>query len=391
MKTIIIGAGASGLLLSILLAKRGERVILLEKNSKVGKKLLITGNGRCNITNQNIDISYFHSNNIDFISHTLFDFNTIKELLESIGIIVTQNSDGKVYPMGLEAKSVVDILEFKALDLGVEILINQEIISVSKNNNIFTIKSKSDIFKTYKVIVALGSSAYPQLGATSMGIDIALSFGHNIITPLPSLVQLTTTKPIKILSGYRQKANVKLLSNGSIIQETIGDVLFTNYGVSGLAILDISYSASLGLANYEYIELSINLLKNLTQKDFKVDKSSSKPIKLWLSSYINQKLAQVILSRISILEKRERDITTKDIKKIIYTLKNFKVEISGTRGERGAEVMSGGVDTKELNYNMSSKLIKNLYFIGEVVDVVGDRGGYNLHWAWSSALRVVNV
>jgi len=257
-----------------------------------------------------------------------------------------------------------------------------------KNDNIFTIKSQSDIFKTSKVIVALGSSAYPQLGATSMGVDIALSFGHNIITPLPSLVQLTTTKPIKILSGYRQKANVKLLSNGSIIQEAIGDVLFTNYGVSGLAILDISYSASLGLANYEYIELSINLLKDLTQKDFKVDKSSNKAIKLWLSSYINQKLAQVILSQISILEKRERDITTKDIKKIIYTLKNFKVEISGTRGERGAEVMSGGVDTKELNYDMSSKLIKNLYFIGEVVDVVGDRGGYNLHWAWSSALRV---
>ncbi|SHO81677.1 NAD(FAD)-utilizing dehydrogenases [hydrothermal vent metagenome] len=354
----------------------------------MGKKLLITGNGRCNITNSDIDIKYFHSHNMEFISNTLFDFDTINSILEGIGIILSISSDGKVYPMSMQGKSVVDILYYEAISLGVDIKLNQEILNVSKDLEEFIITTTTNKFKASSLIIATGSSAYPQLGASSIGLDIASSFGHNIITPYPSLVQLTTTKPIKILSGYRQRAIIKLLSNGSVVQECEGDVLFTNYGVSGVAILDISYRASIGMANYEYMELSINLLGNLNINHLKVDKSSNKPIKLWLSSFIHQKLAQTILSQNSLLEKVEKDITTKDIKKIIYSLKNFKVEIDGTRGEKGAEVMSGGVDTKELNYDMSSKIVKNLYFIGEVVDVVGDRGGYNLHWAWSSALRV---
>jgi len=325
---------------------------------------------------------------MEFISNTLIGFDRVKSILEGLGVKLTQSSDGKVYPMSREAKSVVDILLYEALNLKVEILYNQDVKTVLKNRD-FIIQTSTNSLKSSKLIIASGSSAYPQLGASNIGLDIAFSFNHNIISTTPSLVQLTTPNPIKLLSGYRQKAKVKLISNGTTIQEVSGDVLFTSYGVSGLAILDISYLVAKGLNNYEYIELSINLLGEL--KNLKVDRSSLKPSKLWLSGYINQKLAQIILSQNSLLDKKEQDINSKDIKKIIYSLKNFRLEIDGTRGEKGAEVMAGGVDTRELNYNMSSKLVKNLYFIGEVVDVVGDRGGYNLHWAWSSALRLVDI
>lgn len=397
-QNIIIGAGASGLISAICLARKGETVLLLEKNKVVGKKLLATGNGRCNISNKNIDSSNFHSSNISFIKNSTqdFDFNKIESFFNSIGIILIELKDGKVYPMSLKASSVVDILEYEAKALGVKICCETLVKETTKENDKFIVKTDAVTYKSKKLIIATGLEASSQLGGNSFGLDIASSFNHPIIPTLPSLVQLCSKEDyLKYLVGVKQEALVSLTANGEFISQIRGDVLFTKYGVSGLAVLDISREISLRLDNYEYCLLNIDLMPDINKNQLvkllssRLNNKSDKPILLWLEGFINKKLAKVIIDKSKIESKILRNLNKKDINKIVYTIKNLSLEISETKGFDGAEVSAGGVDTKYINpKNMSSLLVDNLYFIGEILDVDGDRGGYNLHFAWLSGIRV---
>ncbi len=420
-QNIIIGAGASGLISAICLARKGETVLLLEKNRVVGKKLLATGNGRCNITNKNIDSLRFHSSNISFIKEIIkdFNFNKIESFFNSIGIILIELKDGKVYPMSLKASSVVDILEYEVKALGVKICCETLVKEITKENNQFivTINSIKDLsetmalassnsgakaplpsleYKSKKLIIATGLEASSQLGGSSFGLDIASSFNHPIIATLPSLVQLCSKEDyLKYLVGVKQEGSVSLTANGEFISQIRGDVLFTKYGVSGLAVLDISREVSLRLNNYEYCLLNIDLMPDINKNQLvqllssRLDNKSDKPILLWLEGFINKKLAKVIIDKSKIESKILKNLNKKDINKIVYIIKNLSLEIDSTKGFDGAEVSAGGVDTKYINpKNMSSLLVDNLYFTGEILDVDGDRGGYNLHFAWLSGIRV---
>jgi predicted Rossmann fold flavoprotein len=390
---IIIGGGASGLMSAILLAQKGKVVLILEKNDRVGKKITISGNGKCNITTAQITPSNFHSSNPSFIEAVIYSYSEIKELLKSIGIYTIEGKESRIFPMSMQASSVVDILEYEAKRLGVIIQTNQEVVEVKKESY-FTITTQNDSFQAQSLIIASGSPAYPQLGSSDIGMQIAQSFHHPTHPTLPSLVQLTSSqKDIHTLAGFKQDAIVKLLSNGTQVAQKHGDILFTKYGVSGLAILDISRLVSLGLHNYEYMELRVDLMPSWSKKALHNLLQSavepSREIKVWLSSFIHKKLVSVIMKRASLQIKMTNEINAKQINSLIYQLKNFSIEIDGTRGFRGAEVAIGGVDTITIDpQTMESKLVKNLYFIGEVLDVDGDRGGYNFHFAWSCALKL---
>jgi len=397
-QNIIIGAGASGLISAICLARKGETVLLLEKNRVVGKKLLATGNGRCNISNKNIDSLRFHSSNISFIKESIkdFDFDKIESFFNSIGIILIELKDGKVYPMSLKASSVVDILEYEVKALGVKICCETLVKEITKENDKFIVKTDDVTYKSKKLIIATGLEASSQLGGSSFGLDIASSFNHPIIPTLPSLVQLCSKEDyLKYLVGVKQEALVSLTANGEFISQIRGDVLFTKYGVSGLAVLDISREVSLRLNNYEYCLLNIDLMPDINKNQLvqllssRLDNKSDKPILLWLEGFINKKLAKVIIDKSKIESKILKNLNKKDINKIVYIIKNLSLEIDSTKGFDGAEVSAGGVDTKYINpKNMSSLLVDNLYFTGEILDVDGDRGGYNLHFAWLSGIRV---
>jgi len=389
----IIGGGASGLMSAILLAQKGKEVLILEKNAQLGKKITISGNGKCNITNAQIAPHNFHTQNPPFIQELIYSYKEIKELLESVGIYIIEGKKGRVFPMSMQASSVVDILEYEAKRLGVIIKTNQEVQSVAKSQH-FTVQTTIDTFNTQNLIIASGSSAYPQLGSSDIGLQIASRFNHPIHPTLPSLVQLTSPqKDIHTLAGFKQDAMVKLYSNGTQIAQKQGDILFTKYGISGLAILDISRFVSLGLSNYEYMELKVDLMPTWSKKALQnLLQSALEPnrdIKVWLSSFIHKKLVNVIIKLASLQAQTSKQLNAKHINSIIYHLKNFAIEIDGTRGFKGAEVAIGGVDTTMINpQTMESKLVKNLYFIGEVLNVDGDRGGYNFHFAWSCALRL---
>ena len=385
----IIGGGASGLFASILLASQGIKVSIYEKNNKIGKKLLATGNGRCNITNRNISNINFHSLNKDFVNFVLknFSFKECKSFFNDLGLEFTYKEDGKAYPLSLQASSVIEILQYEAIKYGVKIYLDYEVKSIKYSQNRYIIDNKNS---HSEIIIATGSKAMKKLGASDSGYLLAKSLKHKITPILPSLVQLkSSNKNLDIITGVKIEGDIKL--NNKKLQ--YGDILFTKYGLSGSAILDISRQISFMLVEKKEISLTIdllpqidkNILINILSKELK--KNPNKDLILWLNGLINKKLAKYIIlnSKIPTNIKYIKFLSPTHIKKVVDMIKNLPFIIIDTQGFESCEVCAGGVDTKDINpKTMESKIQKGLYFIGEVLDVDGDCGGYNLHWAWGS-------
>ena len=232
--------------------------------------------------------------------------------------------------------------------------------------------------------------AAPQLGGSDSGYAFATKLGHTLIPRHPSLVQLCSDETwVKGCAGVKVAGVAKLYANGEYITEKKGDLLFTNYGISGLAILDLSREVSTRLASFDYCELSLDLMPEYSKEKLtnllmqRIQNESQKPITLWLQGIINKKLIPIILEQSKCKAEIENDLNRKEINKIVHSIKNLKLSISDTKGFKGAEVSTGGIDTKEVNpQNMESKIVPNLFFAGEILDVDGDRGGFNFHFAW---------
>ena len=397
---IIIGAGAAGLCAAITRARAGEKVTLLEQNSKVGKKILVSGNGKCNIDNKYINLNRFHSQNPDFVAKVLkgYDFPVVEKFFTSLGLELLEGKEGKMFPMSLQASSVVELLEYEAKKVGVEIVCECAVTGIDKNGSTFTIETSQGTEICEQLLLASGSPAAPQLGGSNSGYAFATRMGHSLIPRHPSLVQLCSDEGwVKACAGVKVAGVAKLYANGAYITEKEGDLLFTNYGISGLAVLDLSREVSTRLANFDYCELSLDLMPELSKEKLtnllqaRVKKESEKPISLWLQGIINKKLIPIILEQSKCKVRTEDTLNRKEINKLVHAIKNLKLSISDTKGFAGAEVATGGIDTTEINpLTMESKIVPNLFFAGEILDVDGDRGGFNFHWAWVTGLRVSN-
>jgi len=395
---IIVGAGASGLIASITAARSGTHVTLLEQNNKIGKKILVSGNGKCNIDNKYINLNRFHSQNPGFIEEVLdsYDFEVIEKFFTSIGLELIEGKEGKMFPMSLQASSVVELLEYEAKKLGVTIICDCAVTAIDQNKDTFTLETTQGTRRCEKLVITSGSPAAPQLGGSNSGYAFATKMGHTLIPRHPSLVQLCSEESwVKTCAGVKVAGLAKLYANGEYITEKKGDLLFTNYGISGLAILDLSREVSTRLANFDYCELSLDLMPELSKEKLtnlllsRIQNESEKPIDLWLQGVVNKKLILSILEQSKSKVTREKQLNRKEINKLVHAIKNLKLSINDTKGFQGAEVATGGVDTREINpQTMESKLIPNLYFAGEILDVDGDRGGFNFHFAWVSGMRV---
>lgn len=383
-KVVIIGAGASGLLCAIFCAKASCHVEIYEQNSKPAKKILVSGNGRCNITNKDITPNDFFSDNASFVKEALdnFGFDEFEKFASSIGLMLDVKEDGRAYPLSNEAKSVAKLLEEYAKSLGVIFHTDTKITDIKK------------LLEDYdKVVIATGSEAASHLGGNRDGYEFAKEYGHSIVPTYPSLVQLHLDSSIAHkMSGAKIDGEVTLLINHKNDSTCKGDILFTNYGVSGFAILDISQRASVALMNFEHVAISVNLLP-----DFTAQKLSAHISKLAqtipkfsvldiLVGLIPLKIAQSLLDDLKISHDTEaKEVHTKLSKKIANQILNWRFEVTDTHGFRHAEVSGGGVDTSEINPKTMESLKQiNLYFCGEVLDVVGRRGGYNFAFAWAS-------
>ncbi|HHD80092.1 MAG TPA: aminoacetone oxidase family FAD-binding enzyme, partial [Campylobacterales bacterium] len=265
---VIIGAGASGLVSAIVSARRGNKVLILEKNSTIGKKLLATGNGRCNITNIRPIPDRFYSQNRKFIISVLNEFNyqSIKQFFKSIGLELIEAKEGRVFPMSLQASSVVDILGYECKQLGVKILCETEVKDITYDKSIYSIKHTKGKSTSKNIIIATGHKSAPQLGGVDDGVSFAKKFGHKRVDSFPSLVQLTSPMPnLKALAGVRVDSKVTLYKKDKKIEKR-GDILFTSYGISGLAILDISRFVLEELFTSSVVKLEIDLIPKMSYK-----------------------------------------------------------------------------------------------------------------------------
>ena len=386
MKSVaIIGGGASGLFCAILLAQKGVKVTLFEQNAKVAKKILVSGNGRCNITNRNLSKEDYFSQNPDFVAFALkeFGFTAFEKFVNSIGLPLDVKEDGRAYPLSNEAKSVAKLFEEYAKNLGVNFHYNAHINSIK------------DFMKKYDgVVVATGSRAASHLGGNSDGEEFAKEFGHSIIPAYPSLVQLEIdAKVVHKMAGAKVDGEVTLFINHQKELTTKGDILFTNYGLSGFAILDISQAASKALLEFNHVSVSLNLLPRLTQQQIAAHINAvAKRMPAFtllniLVGLLPIKIATNVLEYLDLSPQTQcSEVNTKTAKKIANCISNWRFEVEETHGFRHAEVSGGGIDTQEINpKSMESLKQKNLYFVGEVLDVVGRRGGYNFAFAWASA------
>lgn len=398
-RVAIIGAGASGLVCAIESARKAHQVTVFEKNSKVGRKILATGNGRCNISNENITLSRYHGEAPHAAKEALrrFDTSAGKAYFRALGLEMREGEEGRLYPMSHQASSVVDMLLHEARSLGVHFVLECEVLQIEKKGTEFVVHTKEQKHSFDACVIATGSVAMPTLGSSGSGYGFAKALGHNVIEPCPSLVQFISNEPhLKEASGVKMDAGVELYIDNQKRQSVQGDLLFTAYGLSGSAILDVSRAASKAFVEGERVHVVLDLLPTLSREALtsllqkRMSIAKEKSLSLWLEGIIPKKLAHFIIQNTKLGHIKEASMLgAKEIKKIVFALKALRVDICATKGFESAEVCAGGVDVRELDAkNLMSQKMKNLYFCGEVLDIDGDCGGFNLHFAWASGYLV---
>ena len=373
-KVGIIGGGYSGVISAIYASKNNE-VTILERNSTLLKKLLLTGNGRCNYFNSVMSLDRFHSYNKELIEDiiTMDNIEELDNFFINLGLF-PKVKNGYYYPYSNQASSVKDLLISKLKELNVNIKTDYLVEKVEKKDNKFIV---NDELEFDKIIISTGGKAYPKTGSDGIGYVLLKDFGHTITKLSPSLVQITSdNKYLKELSGIRCEVNLSLFDNGNKIKEELGELQFTDYGISGICTFNISSYLRDGINN-KYI--SVNFMP-LDIKSFTLFMESNNTIFERLEGILNYKLVKVLLKLSNIKEDSYwKDITSKQKEDLINNLFNYKVNITGTKSFDQSQVTAGGLVLSEINpKTMESKLVNSLYVTGEVLDLDGDCGGYNL-------------
>lgn len=406
MKVIVIGGGPAGMMAAITAAENGNKVILLEKMERLGRKLLITGKGRCNITSS-LPIEDFIQNtpgNGQFLYSCFKNYTNqdIIEFLKRQGLEVKEERGNRIFPTTDKSIDVLECFKRKLKELNVDIKYNTKVIDIVKKEEKLQVKTQNNTYEAEKVVLATGGKSYPLTGSTGDGYKLAQNLGHTITQIKPSLVPLESydrkiCKNLQGLSLRNVKIELKNTENNKTIYEDFGEMLFTHFGVSGPTIL----SSSAHLVRYKNIEELLKNRKIILKIDFKPALSEeklderilrdftelkNKQFKNSLDKLLPQKLIPVIIEKSNINpEKKVNEITKQERKKLVKLLKDFELIISNFRPIEESIITSGGINIKEINpKTMESKLVEGLYFAGEIIDVDSYTGGFNLQIAYST-------
>lgn len=380
---VIVGAGASGCLCAIRIKQLNPnlKVLILEHNDKIGKKILITGNGKCNLGNTSLDTKNFNTNiKID---------NSYLKVLNSIGLVIKED-DKRLYPYSKQSLTVCKCMERSINDLNIDIKYNYEVLEVQKKENIYMINK--DI-KCKSVVIATGGKSYSNTGSTGIGYDILANLGHHITSLYPSLTYLVTNyKYIKLLDGIRFDCKATSIINGKQFDTEEGQVQFTKNHISGICIFNLSRNIKKYIEEGKKIEISINFIPEYDISKIKDYLNCFQLYKVEdaLSGMLNNKLAYVICKDLQIGDKTVKSLTANEFSILINKIINFTFNITTTGNFNESQVTSGGALLDEFTNNLESTINKNLYAIGEVLNVDGKCGGYNLSWAFNSALKVAS-
>ena len=379
-KVVIIGGGASGMMAAIQAARTGAAVTLLEHNEKPGKKILATGNGRCNLTNLVQEPSRYRSSQPDFPWKiiTQYPLEDTLAFFSELGIY-TKDRNGWVYPYSDQAAGVAQVLELEARHQKVKIKTTEEVTDILREDGQYLVKTATWQYPCDSVIISCGSSASNVEGSSTTGYELAEKLGHTVVKPLPSLCGIHGKDNYYAKwAGSRMDGRITLEIDGKTVGEEQGEILFTEYGISGIGVFQLSHYAVRGTDEGKIATYHLDLMPQLTKEEL---------VKLLLDrqqagSYKNpQELLIGLLPRkmIDVLVKK-----TYEPEKIAERLKDWQVPVKGAYALQQAQICSGGVDPRELTEQLESRLHPGIYFTGEVIDVDGPCGGYNLQWAWSS-------
>lgn len=391
MKIGIIGGGAAGIMAALQI--KGHEVHIFERNNRIGKKLLATGNGRCNYTNLNMGPEYYHGEERDFVKPALNYFgkeDTI-DFFKSHLMLSTSIENGRTYPVTLKASSVLNLFLRELEKKNIYIHTNYFLRQIEKTKGGFKLQFKDgELFYVDRVVFATGGMSMPVSGSDGNGYRILKSLGHTLVEPFPGLVQVKLKSEfLRHLAGTKVVGEVRLIKDGKVIGREEGDLLFTKYGISGPPILDLSRKVGENLNSKLYMEIPFvnNLEKGFESFAVNAFNNSDSTLGEFIEGVCDKKFLRVVEALIKI----DKNTPLKEINdslrdRIIKVLQSTRFEVEGLNGYGESQVTCGGISTEEVNSEtMESKIVKGLYLIGEVLDVDGDCGGYNIQWAFSSA------
>lgn len=395
---VIIGGGAAGLAAAVFLgrAEGNRRILVLEKGPRVGKKLMATGNGTCNLTNVKASAADYHgSPSLAKAALETFSVSETMEFFTSIGVDCATRPDGKVYPLSEQAGAVLDALRLEAQALGVEFLCDCKVTALKKQGTLWRVTVESATYTAPQVLVTVGGAAAPALGGSAEGYRLLTDLGCEKRPLFPSIVQIrTATDFVRAVKGIRVDAALTLRTDGRVAAESVGEVLFTDYGLSGPAVMFVSRI----VADWERqkrgeITACLDLLPDWEEDKLlaRIRQRGQLPgrtLEDLLTGLLHKRVGQTILrvAEVLPLTREVSTLTEEECVRIAKTIKNWKIPVTGTQGFGGAQVTAGGISATEIDPStFGVRRLPGVYAAGEVLDVDGDCGGYNLQFAWSSA------
>ena len=395
-KIVVIGGGASGIVAAIAAARtdRKAKVYILEQKEKLGKKILATGNGRCNLTNLDMTEKAFRGDSTEIVARVLrlFDQEQTLRFFSDLGL-VTKCRDTYVYPRSDQAQTVLTLLTDELKRLGVVCMTEMKVEKILSGKKGFRIQTPQEILQADKVILACGGKADSALGSDGSGYTLAKSLGHHLSPVVPALVPLKVRKyAYSKASGVRTDAKVMAIVAGEEMAEDMGELQMAAYGISGIPVFQISRYIAKGLQKHQQTFVKVDFLPELTEQEFmdwikaRVKQSGETGVEALLTGVFNRKLVSELLKRANL---RGRDsiagISVHQWKKLVQICKGELFEIEDTMGFDRAQVCAGGVKTKEVHpETLESNYVNGLYITGELLDIEGICGGYNLQWAWAT-------
>lgn len=403
-QVIIIGAGASGMTAAIFAARQGAKVTLLEHKDRVGKKILSTGNGKCNLSNRKMDASCYRSGAASFPMQVIeqFPVEQTLEFFEELGIVL-KDRNGYLYPWSGQASAVLDVLRTEVAECGVQVVTECEVQKIQapksfgKANSdapvLYQVLTNKGAFTGDALILATGSKAAPMTGSDGSGYELAKRLGHHVVKPLPALVQLRCKESFyKTISGVRTDAKIAVYANGRFLAEDTGELQLTDYGISGIPVFQVSRFAVRALDAGEKVTAVIDFCPELGHKRTAAllkerrERAGSRIMEELFTGWLHKKIAQLFLKLAGIRSQRPvKSLTEEEIRTLAALIKEFETVVTGSNSFEQAQICCGGVDVREVHArSLESKKQKSLYLVGELLDVDGICGGYNLQWAWST-------
>lgn len=396
MRAAVIGAGASGMTAALTAARLGHEVTLYERQARVGRKLMATGNGRCNLTNTGAGPSNYHGEAPDFVRPALeaFPSEAALDFFRGLGLLAREEWGGRVYPLSNSANSVVDVLR-QALDAaGVELIAGDRVRELRRAGSGYSVTTESGDKRSFDaVVVACGGLAGEKLGGGRDGYELLKALGHTRTALRPALVQITTEPAYpRSLKGIKADCALRVLSRGGLLASSCGELLFTETGVSGPAAFDVSRAVS--EAGDAKMELEIDFLRDYTPAEVlahlqnRAKTAPELPASELLTGSVHNRLGRMLIKYADVEAAAPLSaLTERELRTVAAACKRFKLPVRGTEGFANAQVTAGGIRTSEFDpRTLESRLCPRLFACGEVLDIDGDCGGYNLQWAWSSGV-----